>query len=271
MDCIEYMRSLPDNTFDIAVCDPPYGKGNDDSLVVGGGDSDSGSSGITAHWNRFSGGKTMRRYYTPPPQSDWNRLRGGRRERYYSPIPGRNMGDEIQSANRGGISEAPTWDVAPPQEFFDELFRVSKNQIIWGGNYFTLPPTRCFLVWKKHIPETFSMAMCEYAWTSFTGNAKVFECPSLRGKHSGKFHPTEKPLALYGWIYRNYVKEGQTVFDPMMGSQASRIAAYMMDIDYVGCEIDKYYFEKGCEWFNRECHGVIKTHGGREITEQTLF
>lgn len=171
----------------------------------------------------------------------------------------------------GGISEAPTWDVAPPQEFFDELFRVSKNQIIWGGNYFTLPPTRCFLVWKKHIPETFSMAMCEYAWTSFTGNAKVFECPSLRGKHSGKFHPTEKPLALYGWIYRNYVKKGQTVFDPMMGSQASRIAAYMMDIDYVGCEIDKYYFKKGCEWFNRECHGVIKTQGGRKIIEQTLF
>ena len=213
----------------------------------------------------------MRRYYTPP-QSDWNRLRGGRRERYYSPIPGRNMGNEIQSANRGGgISEAPTWDVAPPQEFFDELFRVSKNQIIWGGNYFTLPPTRCFLVWKKHIPETFSMAMCEYAWTSFTGNAKLFECPSLRGKHSGKFHPTEKPLALYGWIYRNYVKKGQTVFDPMMGSQASRIAAYMMDIDYVGCEIDNYYFEKGCEWFNRECHGVIKTQDGREIIEQTLF
>ena len=66
MDCIEYMRSLPDNAFDIAVCDPPYGKGNDDSLVVGGGDSDSDSIGITAHWNRFSGGKTMRRYYTPP-------------------------------------------------------------------------------------------------------------------------------------------------------------------------------------------------------------
>lgn len=104
MDCIEYMRSLPDNAFDIAVCDPPYGKGNDDSLVAGGGgrkDSDIVSSGITAHWNRFSGGKTMRRYYTPP-QSDWNRLRGGRRERYYSPIPGRNMGDEIQSAKRGG-------------------------------------------------------------------------------------------------------------------------------------------------------------------------
>lgn len=115
------------------------------------------------------------------------------------------------------------------------------------------------------------MAMCEYAWTSFTGNAKVFEYSSLRGKHSGKFHPTEKPLELYGWIYRNYVKEGETVFDPMMGSQASRIAAYKMGIDYVGCEIDKYYYDKGCEWFERECHGITKTASGKTIVEQTLF
>ncbi|MFW5552867.1 MAG: DNA methyltransferase, partial [Prevotella pectinovora] len=171
----------------------------------------------------------------------------------------------------GGKTEAPQWDVAPPQEFFDELFRISRNQIIWGGNYFSLPPTRCFLVWKKHIPEAFSMAMCEYAWTSFTGNAKVFEYSSLRGKHSGKFHPTEKPLELYGWIYRNYVKDGETVFDPMMGSQASRIAAYKMGIDYVGCEIDKYYYDKGCEWFERECHGITKTASGKTIIEQTLF
>ena len=171
----------------------------------------------------------------------------------------------------GGISEAPTWDVAPPQEFFDELFRVSRNQIIFGGNYFTLPPTRCFLVWKKHIPEKFSMAMCEYAWTSFNGNAKVFEYPSLRNEHSGKFHPTEKPQELYGWIYRNYVKAGQTIFDPMMGSQASRIAAYKMGYDYVGCEIDKYYFDKGVEFFNRECLGEVKSKSGKTIIQTSLF
>lgn len=134
-----------------------------------------------------------------------------------------------------------------------------------------LPPTRCFLVWKKHIPETFSMAMCEYAWTSFAGNAKVFEHTSLRNDHSGKFHPTEKPQELYGWIYRNFLEDGQTVFDPMMGSQASRIAAYKMGIDYVGCEIDKYYYDKGCEWFERECHGIKKTTSGKTIIEQTLF
>ena len=172
----------------------------------------------------------------------------------------------------GQKAEAPQWDVAPPQEFFDELFRISRNQIIWGGNYFSLPPTRCFLVWRKtRISEHFSMAMAEYAWTSFTGNAKVFDSPPQRRENSGKFHPTEKPLELYGWIYRNYVKDRETVFDPMMGSQASRIAAYKMGIDYVGCEIDKYYYDKGCEWFERECHGITKTASGKTIIEQTLF
>lgn len=115
------------------------------------------------------------------------------------------------------------------------------------------------------------MAMAEYAWTSFTGNAKVFDSAPQRRENSGKFHPTEKPLELYGWIYRNYVKDGETVFDPMMGSQASRIAAYKMGIDYVGCEIDKYYYDKGCEWFERECHGITKTAIGKTIIEQTLF
>ena len=174
----------------------------------------------------------------------------------------------------GGGTElqAPTWDVAPSQLFFDELFRVSKNQIIWGGNYFSLPPTRCFLVWKKtNIAEGFSMAMCEYAWTSFKGNAKVFDYSSLRRDNSGKFHPTEKPQELYAWTYKLFVDKNQTVFDPMMGSQASRVVAYKMGIDYIGCEIDKYYFDKGCEFFNRECLGKKKTENGKSITQLNLF
>ena len=278
MDCIEYMRSLPDNAFDIAVCDPPYGKGNDDNLVGGGSDRDSKSTSDL----QGGGGQEIK---TCPHRdasgegsgattSRWNRLLGGRRERYYKPadtqVQWRDVGGEIQ--NWGAKAETPQWDVAPPQEFFDELFRISRNQIIWGGNYFSLPPTRCFLVWRKtSISERFSMAMAEYAWTSFTGNAKVFDSPPQRRENSGKFHPTEKPLELYGWIYRNYVKDGETVFDPMMGSQASRIAAYKMGIDYVGCEIDKYYYDKGCEWFERECHGITKTASGKTIIEQTLF
>ena len=200
---------------------------------------------------------------------------GERFRRYFKPeqVSRRNLGDKIPCSNGGGTElEVPTWDVAPPQLFFDELFRVSKNQIIWGGNYFSLPPTRCFLVWKKtNIAEGFSMAMCEYAWTSFKGNAKVFDYSSLRKDNSGKFHPTEKPQELYAWTYKLFVDKNQTVFDPMMGSQASRVVAYKMGIDYIGCEIDKYYFDKGCEFFNRECLGKKKTENGKLITQLNLF
>ena len=164
------------------------------------------------------------------------------------------------------------WDEAPRQEFFDELFRVSRRQIIWGGNYFSLPPTRCFLVWKKlTISESFSMAMAEYAWTSFADNAKVFECVPQGDRKDVRFHPTQKPVDLYAWTLRLFAKPGFTIFDPMMGSQSSRIAAYKMGFDYVGCELDKEYFDKGCERFERECLGIIKTKDGRTIKEQTLF
>lgn len=245
---------------------------------------------MTLNWG---GAKGSEEYSTGIAK--WNRLKGGRREKYYSLRNwggGRTIRGKIQKilqagtgfkeelgrqdtvSQRGGGTklEAPTWDVAPPQLFFDELFRVSKNQIIWGGNYFSLPPTRCFLVWKKtNIAEGFSMAMCEYAWTSFKGNAKVFDYSSLRKENSGKFHPTEKPQELYAWTYKLFVDKNQTVFDPMMGSQASRVVAYKMGIDYIGCEIDKYYFDKGCEFFNRECLGTKKTENGKSITQLNLF
>ena len=98
------------------------------------------------------------------------------------------MGDEVRKKIIG-------WDVAPGEEYFKELFRVSKNQIIWGGNYFSLPPTRCFLVWRKlTISESFTMAMAEYAWTSFNGNAKVFECAPQGASKDPRFHPTQKPV-----------------------------------------------------------------------------
>lgn len=140
------------------------------------------------------------------------------------------------------------WDVAPDKEYFDELFRVSRNQIIWGGNYFGLPPTRCFLVLrKKNIPENFSMAMCEYAWTSFNANAKVFEC-NTQGQ-PGRFHPSQKTVELYEWIYTRFCKEGDKILDTHLGSGSSRIAAYNLGFDFVGCEIDKEYFDKQEERF----------------------
>ncbi len=134
------------------------------------------------------------------------------------------------------------WDTAPEKEYFDELFRISRNQIIWGGNYFNLPPTRCFLVWRKlTIPENFSMAMAEYAWTSFNGNAKVFE---YAPQDSARFHPTQKPKALYDWIFKLYAKPGMKILDTHLGSGSSRIAAYDAGLDFVGYEIDKEYFDK---------------------------
>lgn len=149
------------------------------------------------------------------------------------------MGDEVRK-------KIISWDVAPKQEYFEELFRVSRNQIIWGGNYFPLPPTRCFLIWRKtNIPtEGFSMAPCEYAWTSFNENARVFEYSSLRGQGSGGFHPTEKPIELYRWIYQHFAKPGDRILDTHLGSASSRIAAWDASLDFTGCEIDAFYFQK---------------------------
>lgn len=144
------------------------------------------------------------------------------------------------------------WDVAPGQDYFDELFRISRNQIIWGGNYFKLPPTRCFLIWRKlTISEAFSMAMCEYAWTSFNSNAKLFECAPQGKVGDQRFHPTQKPIALYEWIYNLYAEPGMKILDTHLGSGSSRIAAYDAGLDFVGCEIDKTYFDLQEERFER--------------------
>lgn len=141
------------------------------------------------------------------------------------------------------------WDSQPPpKEYFEQLFRVSKNQIIWGGNYFELPPTRCFLIWDKEQPEDVSFASCEYAWTSFDASAKTFYLSPL---HTGevRIHTTQKPTALYAWIYRRFAKQGDKILDTHLGSGSSRIAAYDAGLDFVGYEIDKDYFDKQEERF----------------------
>jgi site-specific DNA-methyltransferase (adenine-specific) len=141
------------------------------------------------------------------------------------------------------------WDVAPTAEYFAELFRVAKNQIIWGANYFpNMPPTRCFIVWRKlTISEKFSMAMAEYAWTSFQANAKVFECAPQGKKNDVRFHPTQKPIALYKWLLANYAKEGDTILDTHLGSGSSAIACADMGFTMTGIEIDEYYYQKARE------------------------
>jgi site-specific DNA-methyltransferase (adenine-specific) len=113
--------------------------------------------------------------------------------------------------------------------------------------------------------------MCEYAWTSFQGNAKIVEFRQQSKAGDERFHPTQKPIELYAWILKNYAKEGDKIFDPMMGSGSSRIAAYQMGFDYVGCEIEPLYFDKGVERFNRICKGEIKQANGQTVVQTSLF
>lgn len=167
---------------------------------------------------------------------------------------------DIKATRTGGQWEAKYgnkvrhWDIAPPKEYFDELFRVSKEQIIWGGNYFTLPGTRCFLVWRKlTISENFSMAMAEYAWTSFNRNAKVFECAPQGSARESRIHPTQKPVALYKWILKNYAKSGDRILDTHVGSGSSRIACHDMGYEFEGCEIDRDYYEAQEARFKKHC------------------
>lgn len=141
------------------------------------------------------------------------------------------------------------WDIAPSDEYFKELFRVSRNQIIWGGNYFNLPPTRCFLIWQKHIPENFTMAMCEYAWTSFDANAKLFKYTSVGKKNDPRIHPCQKPIALYKWLLERYAKPGDKILDTHLGSASSAIAAWELDFDFTGIEIDNDYYESAVKRF----------------------
>lgn len=157
---------------------------------------------------------------------------------------GRNLGNEIRK-------KIVAWDIAPGKEYFDELFRISRNQIIWGGNYFELPASRGFLIWRKtNVPEKFSMAMAEYAWMSFQQNAKVFDYSAVG--QDGRFHPTQKPVALYKWILSNYAKPGDKILDTHVGSASSLIACRDMGFDYVGFEIDKEYYDLACKRIEEE-------------------
>lgn len=139
------------------------------------------------------------------------------------------------------------WDVSPPSgRYFTELKRVSVEQIIWGGNYFGLPATKCFLIWDK-LDYGSDFADCEYAWASFKTAAKIYK-QSRQSNQSRigfpRFHPTQKPVALYDWIYKNYLPNGGKVLDTHLGSGSNRIAADKAgNIDFWGYELDKDYYE----------------------------
>jgi len=149
------------------------------------------------------------------------------------------------------------WDnEIPTADYWAELRRVSKNQIVWGGNYFTeyLPPSMGWIVWDKGQRD-FSLADGELAWTSFDKAMRIFEMS--RGKalarnneQGGRFHPTQKPEMLYDWILLNYAKQGDLILDTHLGSGSSRIAAYKGGFNFVGFEIDQEYYEKQEKRFN---------------------
>jgi len=177
IDCMQLMNKYPDNYFDLAIVDPPYG-------------IDINSSGRLGHY----GGKNKK------------------------------------------------WDNEPPkQEYFDELYRVSKNQIIWGANYFNMPPTRCFIIWDKEQPESVSFASCEYAWTNFNKSAKTYY-QRPQNADIERIHPTQKPVKLYEWLLTNYADKGNKILDTHLGSGSHAIACNNLGFSLVASELDEDYF-----------------------------
>ncbi len=198
IDCMIGMKDTPDNYYDLAVVDPPYGI------------------------ERFN--KNMDSQGT--------------------------LGKSI-FLDKNKISK---WDSLPSKEYFNQLFRVSKNQIIWGANHFwqtaELSNATNFIFWDKKMPfPNFSRG--ELAWTSFHGTCKCFEYSYYgniegNGNSKGRIHPTQKPVKLYEWIFKNYAEEGMKILDTHMGSRSSQIAAYNYKMgEYWGYETDKQYFDDG--------------------------
>jgi site-specific DNA-methyltransferase (adenine-specific) len=209
-DCLIEMKKYPEKFFDLAIVDPPYGI-NATKMKMG------------IHPNRKLDG-----------------------------YPGISTAVKIrQRLNSGGgklksrflNNSIIDWDnETPSSEYFFQLFRISKNQIIWGGNYFNLPPCRCFIVWNKNQPwENFSQA--ELAWTSFDSPSKVFTFSNRGGNNEDKkIHPTQKPVELYDYCFSRFCSEGMKIIDTHLGSGSSRISAYKSKLDFTGFEINKLYF-----------------------------
>ncbi len=215
-DCMEYMATLPDKAFSLAICDPPYGI-NADAMSMG------------QNLNRADGWKRE--------ASTAVKVRKGRLNSGGGKLKNRIL-------NQSSIG----WDdQIPDDDYFAELFRVSENQIIFGGNYFYLPPSRCVICWDKCQPwENFSQ--WEMAWTSFDKPAAMFRYSNTGGANAEtKIHPTQKPTALYLWLLSKYAMEGQRILDTHLGSGSHAIACNNLGFELVGCELDKDYFDAACK------------------------
>ncbi len=203
IDCMKGMAQFPDNFFDLAVVDPPYGINAHDMSM---------GSNISRKENGYPAISTADRLKKSFDKRDWD------------------------------------WDCERPEPaYFSELIRVSKNQIIWGYNYFSdmLPPCRGVIVWDKVQPwKNFSQV--EIAYTSFDRAATLFRYSNTGGNNAErKIHPTQKPIPLYAWIYSSYAKCGDKILDTHLGSGSSRIAAWESELklQFIGFEIDREYYD----------------------------
>ncbi len=173
------------------------------------------------------------------------------------PYGGVTQGGYMTNKMGGGVARnrndyhLSLWQCERPNKaYFEELQRVSKNQIIWGGNYYAslLPDSQCWIVWDKEKPENISFADCELAWTSFDLASRIFKFAwngMLQGdmKHKEyKIHPTQKPVKLYEWLIGKYAKDGDLILDTHVGSASSLIACHNTHHKFVGFELDKEYY-----------------------------
>jgi site-specific DNA-methyltransferase (adenine-specific) len=149
-------------------------------------------------------------------------------------------------------SECGHWNnIKPTREYFDELFRISKNQIIWGANNFELPPSEYYIIWQKSNAENFSFAMCEMAWTNCKIPAKIFKHYHVQTENKNKIHPTQKPAELYKWLLSKYAKQGDKILDTHAGSFSIGIACEEMGFSLDAMELDTDYFNQSWERFER--------------------
>lgn len=183
-------------------------------------------------------------------------------------VANNTTGTVIRNKSDKDIFTIKDWDKSTPDKtYFDELFRVSKEQIIWGGNYFLdiLGFCKAPIIWDKKNGDSM-YADGEMAWTSsgLPKNLKIWRhqwCGAFKDSERGatKYHPTQKPIQLYKWLLKNYAKPGDKILDTHLGSGSSRIACYDMGFDFTGYELDKEYFDKSVERFNNH------------IAQQTMF
>lgn len=216
-NCMDAMKQYPDKHFDLAVVDPPYGI-NATNMQMGTHKTKKKGMGISTAV-KLKG-----------------RLNSG--------------GEKLK--NRILNTEVLDWDnEVPPPEYFTELFRVSKQQIIWGGNYFNLPATRCIICWDKKQPwDNFSQ--WEMAWTSFDKPAKMYRISTTGGSNAEKkIHPTQKPVELYKKVFQDFATEGMKILDTHVGSGSSRIAAYEANLQYTGYEICEPHYHSQQKRYKR--------------------